>query len=517
MGMRQHREMTLILAMLMTGGLAWGQTEKPDPVPLPGGGTDAVTTTTPPVPVTQTAPASTPATPAAETAAPPAAPEQEQPEALTRGPVNESFARPVQTDINDGVTTTTEPPAAAQETPPVERPANAATVWVPGYWAWDADRTDYIWVSGCWRVAPPHMTWVPGYWTPVPGGWRWVAGFWVSDGSREIDYLPAPPTLPDMTPVDVAPSSDVVWVPPCWYWRGGQYVLRPGYWLTVQPGWVWVPSHYTWSPRGHIFIAGHWDFPIESRGVIFAPLWVPPRARVAVGVHVAMAFTPNIVLDVNLLSANLFAYPRYGHYYFGDYYDDAYVKIGIYPWFDSVRVRGWYDPCFEYARWHHVRHDPHWVDHLRHDYGNRRDHPDLRPARSYHEMESRMSRIPEPDRRRQEWARPMDRVANDRANSGKFERVSPDARKQVSSQANDVHRFSDQRRQWESNSPSRSPSSGRNEDAHADDRVQMPSSPYGRQPGAPATPTGEDHRGRDNGGRDRNDNDNGNQGGRRGH
>src|SRR5512138_2573319 len=114
-------------------------------------------------------------------AAPPPVPTEELPagsEVLTRGPVHEAFAKPVTVDPEAPLVVPKQPPEALQEMPPAEKPVGASVVWVPGYWAWDADRSDFIWVSGCWRNAPPNTYWVPGHWLQLDTGWEWIAGFW---------------------------------------------------------------------------------------------------------------------------------------------------------------------------------------------------------------------------------------------------------------------------------------------------------------------------------------------------
>src|SRR5512141_735640 len=98
---------------------------------------------------------------------PPPIPDQEQPEVLTRGPVHEAFAEPVPLQVQAGLIVSNAPPANIEEVPPAERPQGNHFVWVPGYWSWDADRNDFIWVSACWRVGPPNTYWVPGYWAQV--------------------------------------------------------------------------------------------------------------------------------------------------------------------------------------------------------------------------------------------------------------------------------------------------------------------------------------------------------------
>ncbi|MFA7368822.1 MAG: hypothetical protein WC334_04180 [Kiritimatiellales bacterium] len=377
---------------------------------------------------------------------PPATPAQEQPEVLSRGPVHEAFAEPVTMQLQTGVVAPQQPPSNINEVPPAERPQGAQFVWIPGYWAWDADRNGYIWVSACWRAAPPKMSWVPGYWAPTAGGWQWISGYWAPAGVQNIEYLPPPPAIEDLEPVTVQPSPDMIWVPPCMYWNHGQYIRRSGYWLTAQPSWVWIPAHYVMTPRGYIFAAGHWDYALERRGVLFAPVYFPA----SVYHRVAFTYSPSIVVDVGLLQVSLFAYPRYHHYYFGDYYDDAYLRIGIFPWFESRHHHIWYDPVYEHSRWRHHRSEPRWEEHERDEYRRRCDDKNLRPAHTFREQESRLEKMPEPQRHTFQVTQPIETAAARKTTAIKFERIGNDARQKISRQATEVHTFSDKRTRWES-------------------------------------------------------------------
>ncbi len=382
-----------------------------------------------------------------EAQAPPVPPEEEPAgsEVLTRGPVNEAYAEPVALQGQEGLVAPKQPPPNIDEVPPDERPEGQRYVWVPGYWGWDSDRNDFIWVSACWRVAPPNMRWVPGYWTAVSAGWEWVPGFWTPAGSREIEYLPPPPAAVDVEPLGSPPGPASVWVPGCWYWTQGRYVERRGYWLQEQPGWVWVPSHYRFSPRGYVFISGHWDYALDQRGVLFAPVYFPP----AVYARVGFSFSPGIVIDIGLLIGNLFVYPHYSHYYFGDDYDDHYSRAGIYPQFESERVRTWYDPVYQYERWNHRKDDPRWDEHRREDYDRRRADKDLRPPRTYREMETRVARLPEPQRRGVELAGPLRTVVARESNPLKLERITNVTREKIAVKGADVRKYRDERVKWE--------------------------------------------------------------------
>ncbi len=212
---------------------------------------------------------------------PPAMPAAELPagsEVLAGGPVHEAFAKPVSMDPQAPIVVPQQPPANLQEVPPAEQPAGADIVWVPGYWAWDSDRNDFIWVSGCWRNAPPNTYWVPGHWLQISTGWEWIGGVWkppAAQPPQEIEYWPAPPAPIEVEAPGAPPQPDQVWVPGCWYWEQGHYVQRHGYWIAQQVGWVWVPSHYAWTPRGYIFASGHWDHDMDNRGVLFCPTFFP--------------------------------------------------------------------------------------------------------------------------------------------------------------------------------------------------------------------------------------------------
>jgi hypothetical protein len=375
----------------------------------------------------------------------PPIPAEEQPEVLTRGPVNEAFAQPVNLEDQKGFIAPTEPPANIEEVPPAERPAGEQFAWVPGYWGWDSDRNEYVWVSGCWRAVPPGMSWVPGYWSQSAGGWQWVAGFWAPAGNKEIAYLPAPPALTDVEPPGPAPSPDRIWVPPCWYWNHGQYIRRSGYWVVAQADWVWVPSHYVWTPRGYVFANGHWDYALGRRGVLFAPVYFPRRIYARPGFSYALS----IAVDIGNLQFSLFTRPQYSHYYFGDYYDNTYIGIGIFPWYEVEQRHTWYDPIYVHDRWRHQKDEPRWEQHERQEYDRRRADKSLRPPRTYREMERRVSKMPESQRRNFEVAVPMTRVVARKTTIFKFEKTKPEARQQISRHSDDVHKFVGERSRWE--------------------------------------------------------------------
>jgi hypothetical protein len=379
--------------------------------------------------------------------APPPIPAQEVPEVLNQGPIHEAFAQPLDLAPQAGIISPEEPPADIIEDPAAEKPKGSEYVWIPGYWAWDTERKDYVWVSGCWRVPPVGMSWIPGYWNKVQQGWQWVAGFWtVTSEADQIQYLPPPPELTDVEPPEGYTNTDEIWVPPCYYWRDSTYILRAGYWLRPLDNWVWIPSHYSWTPYGYVFVQGYWDHVLPARGVLYAPIYFPRRFYRPAGYTYSLGF----VVDVGNLEFSLFSYPRYCHYFFGDYYNDFYVGLGIYPWYEFEIRHTWYDPIYEYDRCHYRDIIPHWDEHVRREYAMRRTNANLRPPRTYRELENRFSRTPARERSGLRMVESIQSYAERRNAPFKFSRLSSRQHQSIITHANEVNNFRRQRRELES-------------------------------------------------------------------
>jgi hypothetical protein len=311
------------------------------------------------------------------------------PEVLTRGPIHEAFAEVIAYNPQPGPVVAKEPPKAIEEVPPAEKPEGDYT-WIPGYWAWDHDRNEYIWVTGAWRVPPPGTSWVPGYWNQTTTGHQWVGGYWgpaarpaaagqPAAQAAETVYYPAPPASVEAGASTAAPSADHFWVPGYWYWLDGRYAWRAGYWGRCQPDWVWIPARYVWTPGGYVFLGGHWDYALAKRGVVFCPVYYPNAYYIAP----AYTYTPTVCIDTPVLTGYLFCRPAYCHYYFGDYYDPMYARVGIYPWYAVHEGRFGYEPLFVYDRWYYGRRDPGWEVRMRADFAYRVAHFDARPPHTY--------------------------------------------------------------------------------------------------------------------------------------
>ncbi len=299
-------------------------------------------------------------------------------EVQTRGPVHEAFAGVVTYNPEPGVIVPKAPPPNIQEVPPDEKPAGDNVAWIPGYWAWDDDRHDFLWVSGVWRALPPGRQWVPGYWSKVDTGYQWISGYWADARATETTYLPAPPATLENGPNIPAPAPDDYWVPGCWVWSDGQFAWRPGYWVGGQPDWEWVPACYTWTPRGYIFVEGYWDYPVERRGVLFAPVYYAGPVYAQPGYY----YSPVVVIDLTVFPDYLFIRPRCHHYYFGDYYALSYYHAGFYAWFSFQSRHHGYDPIYAHRSWEHRR-DPTWRRDIIKTYNYRRNHEDARPPRTW--------------------------------------------------------------------------------------------------------------------------------------
>jgi hypothetical protein len=309
------------------------------------------------------------------------------PEVLTKGPVHEAFAAPVSFDASQAYVIPKAPPAPVQEVPPETKPEGANVTWIAGYWSWDEERKDFIWVSGLWRDVPPGKHWVAGSFTETSGGFQWVPGYWANDQAEaQAVVAQAPPATLETGPSSPAPSDNHIWVSGTWLWNGA-WAWRPGYWIVGQPDWIWTPAYYSWTPGGYVFIDGYWDYAPVRRGYLFAPVYYGPGW----GWAPSYRWQPTIVIGGDVVVAHFFCYPRYRHYYFGDYYETSWRGRGIVPYYE-VHTRTYvYDPIYTHSVWVH-RSEPGWSGQLRQDYVYRQQHPDARPPATYRAQQQLVAR-----------------------------------------------------------------------------------------------------------------------------
>ena len=268
----------------------------------------------------------------------------EEGSALLRGPVHEAFAEQFSSNAIPSIVIEKEPPQPIDEVPPDFRPDGDNIQWIPGYWGWDIESEDFVWVTGVWRAIPPDQQWIPGYWSEVDNGVRWVSGFWTGAQTEQLVYMPTPPESIEAGPSVAAPGDDHFWIPGSWQYNQNQsqnqYDWQAGYWSQGYDDWVWIPSRYIWTPSGCIYRDGYWDYAVQSRGTMFCPMAFPSGYN--------QQFRPRYVVETGpLWLANLFVLPGFNHYAFGNYYGYN-GNRQIYPWVNYYQRSRGYDPLFSY-------------------------------------------------------------------------------------------------------------------------------------------------------------------------
>ena len=363
---------------------------------------------------------------------------------LTRGPVHEAFAGMVTFSPAPGVIVQKAPPEAIEEVPPGERPVGTNVTWIPGYWAWDDERNDFLWVSGTWRALPPGREWIAGYWGKITTGYQWTSGYWANAANEETTYLPAPPATVEEGPNTKAPSRDYGWTPGSWLWRDERYAWSPGYWAQGRADWDWMPSHYVWTPRGYVFVDGFWDYSVDRRGMLFAPVYFDSGLYSRPG----YSYSPSIVLDLALLAENLFLRPSYQHYYFGDYYDRSYNQGGYFAAYSYQSNRNGYDPIFSHQRWEH-RQDQGWTQSVATTYQYRVDHQDARPPRTWDALRKIDPTTAASKQNRLMVATPIDQLAKSKNSPVRLQAVTKEDQQTLTSRSKEVQKSRDERRTLE--------------------------------------------------------------------
>ncbi len=363
-------------------------------------------------------------------------------EVQTRGPVHEAFAGTVSFNPEVGIIVDQAPPALIEEVPPEQRLEGSNVSWIPGYWGWDEDQSDFLWISGIWRNLPPDREWVPGYWAQTEGRHQWTSGYWEDSQTTEVTYLPKPPRSVEVGPNIEASSNEQTWVPGNWIYRDDRYAWRAGYWVAAREDWSWTPAYYRWTQRGYVYVDGYWDYPVVRRGVVFAPV----RFEVGYVSRPGFYYTPAAVISLAVFTNHLFLRPNYGHYYYGDYYEPRYRDRGYFASYSYNSSRYGCDPIYTQYRWEN-RNDRNW-DRQRQDYYEyRRDHADARPPRSWAALSAR----PQGDRNRADYevAERFDRVASTREGGQRFQKVDSKDRERYISQKQEIRKYGKEREQLE--------------------------------------------------------------------
>jgi hypothetical protein len=305
-------------------------------------------------------------------------------EVAPRGPIHEAFAQPASLNPDPGPLVRKQPPPVVPELPPDQKPEGDNVQWIPGYWAWDNERNDFLWVSGFYRNMPPGRKYIPGYWAQVDDGYRWVAGYFAPEQQAEIALVSQPPASLDNGPSIPAPDDNSFYTPGVWIYNGSEFLWRPGFWAPFRPGRVWINSCYEWTPGGYAFVNGYWDYPLADRGLLFAPvcfndpLWLTP----------GWCYRPSLLLGLAGLLDCLWWRSGYPCYFYGDYFGPGFAGLGFNPWFGGP---WWDNPLFNYYRWHH-RGDPTWVAGLRNSF----HHPANRtvPITPLNQTRTGLARVP---------------------------------------------------------------------------------------------------------------------------
>lgn len=371
-----------------------------------------------------------------------AAPAESGIEVQTRGPVHEAFAETIPFDPQQGIVAPKAPPAAIEEVPPSQRPEGKNLAWIPGYWGWDDERNDFLWISGIWRALPPGRQWVPGIWGQAQQGVQWTSGYWADANATEVQYLPQPPASVERGPNVAAPSPDQNWLPGCWVWQQNRYAWRPGYWAAGNQDWDWTPDHYVWTPRGYVFVDGYYDYSVPRRGVVFAPIYFNSARRS----QRDFSYSPSAVVNLGIFASHLFLRPSYGHYYYGDYYGSSYANEGYSPWFSFQTSHRGYDPFYANQRWQH-RQDRDWEHRNESNFRNISDHKDARPPRTLAAQKDRAEHGDASNRENNTVTTSLDDLARQKDSGYRFQAVDKIDQQQFGQSGKAYRKYLEQRQQ----------------------------------------------------------------------
>jgi len=227
----------------------------------------------------------------------------------------------------------------------------------------------------------------------------------------------------------------------------------------VRTDWDWIPAHYVWAPRGYVFVDGYWDYSVDRRGVLFAPVYF------AAGVYTRPRFhySPVTVIDLTVFSDHLFVRPHYAHYYFGDYYAANYHDAGFYASFSFHSGRRGYDPIYAQQRWRH-REDPEWDRHVEANFSYRRDNEGARPPRTLAAQITLSKNAVQSGDRRVVVATSLAQLAGNKDSRIRFQPLDNEERQKLTQRGREVQTFREERHKLETaaaDTPAEKPSKER--------------------------------------------------------
>lgn len=241
-------------------------------------------------------------------------PLQAQMQTIDDGPIHEAFVQPVYDELMIEAIPTQPPETITEKIPQQVDPASE---WINGYWYWSADRKDFIWIGGAWRRPPPGMEWIPGNWKQFQEGWAWIKGFWSSVPEDKLVYIDEIPPDPIEEDASNPPADGYFWARGYWSYDTNQskYVWIGGRWEPFDSNWMYIPAHYVWRPGGYVFIKAYWDWLLDARGRLYAPVYVPPSERINV------IYNPVIVIEPLVIIRRIFlCYPDYVYFCHHNYH-----------------------------------------------------------------------------------------------------------------------------------------------------------------------------------------------------
>ena len=212
-----------------------------------------------------------------------------------KGPIHEAFAQPGAETRGKGMTAPKAPPKPIPELPPDTKPEGENVRWVPGYWHWDAEKGDFMWISGFWRNVPPGRDLAGGRVDREERNLDVHARVLASDRHEQLAdrFARTAEVGRERTEHAARTIRTRFGFPAPGSIATNSIVWRPGYWAYPNENQVWQPGQYLATGSGYSYCPGYWDYPLEDRGLLNAPvyftepLWQTPgwafRPRFAFG------------------------------------------------------------------------------------------------------------------------------------------------------------------------------------------------------------------------------------------
>ena len=251
----------------------------------------------------------------------------------TRGPVHEAFVQRNEGKPEIGVAIGKQPPPPLPERPPEQHPTTRTWSGFPAIGHGTPTATILCGSAARFAIRLRDAAGCPAIGQILPRAGIGRRGSGPRKINAHLRYTPEPPAPLEDGPTTPPPDDNSTYIPGYWFYNEADQALRLAarFLGAMRAGQIWTNPQYSWAPGGYAFCDGYWDYPLDNRGLLYAPAYFPTPLWNNPG----WFYRPSYIVALGAFFNSGFYRPGYNNFFFGNYYGNNYASLGYRPWWGS--------------------------------------------------------------------------------------------------------------------------------------------------------------------------------------